>query len=436
MVFIISLVLLLVAFIYSYRWKKIRWRLLSIALLVVYVGNLVYWTLPLSEVDLSSIFIKPQLSFDELRNSGFVNFMAVRWLDLVSFVPVGLLLSCFFHNTYPPSKRISRSLIISLWVCLLFEAIHYLCTKSVDTIVDVELNAFGCLIGVVIHHVYLSNLGSTQLLKRIQNKNRYDRKILCRLIWDEIKDERIIWILVVLSLIFPYLSFGDLEGKSGFFRDLRTMFNNLSYSYVAGVIFYVFSSLMPRVRKLHKAKKGLQEAYSSIFTNYVIVADLLNCIDGEDLCNDADKRIITELMYSPNNQKDSTPCNLFDKFKHTLSEFFSCDDIEEINDNEFAVSLNKVKEISALFKMNSDKVEESVLLYSDVLNTLELNDLNGFKHCFDKLFYSMITQATINKYFVVQKADIEYFASDFILKYKKAERLKLVYRRYSFYAMN
>ena len=75
-----------------------------------------------------------------------------------------------------------------------------------------------------------------------------------------------------------------------------------------------------------------------------------------------------------------------------------------------------------------------MLLYSDVLTSEEINDLNGFRHCFDKLFYSRINFGSEIDFFVVQKSDIEYFASDFVLKYHKAERLKNKYDTYSFYA--
>ena len=84
--------------------------------------------------------------------------------------------------------------------------------------------------------------------------------------------------------------------------------------------------------------------------------------------------------------------------------------------------------------MNDNAVDECLLLYSDVLTTTELNDLNGFKHCYDKLFYSMLNHSTTDEYFVVPQRDIEHFASDFLVKYNKVERLKKEYSIYSFYS--
>ena len=46
----------------------------------------------------------------------------------------------------------------------------------------------------------------------------------------------------------------------------------------------------------------------------------------------------------------------------------------------------------------------------------------------------MLNHSTIDEYFVVPQRDIEYFASDFLDKYNKVERLKKEYSIYSFYS--
>lgn len=414
--------------------KKYRWRIVEMTVIVAYIALLVYISLSTDDANNGVYNFNPCLIIDDLRTKGFVYIMLCRWFELVSFIPIGILLAFVFHYSYPDSKRRILSILCGMVISMFCEATQYFTGHGICDIVDFVLNLLGCGVGIYIHQFFFSKIGVSFLVGRIERRNRYNRKVFYRLLWADIKDEKYVWYLFAISLLFPFLSFKCLGLHSEFLHDMRTMFNNLSYSYIAGVVFYVLSSFLPRIKKLQKAKLHLQKTYSGIYTNFVCIADYLNCFDGNQLCDSVDKRIISEMQYVISDSSEGDGSNLMSKIKAALKEVLKCNKKEKLGSNEFAVNLKKANRLNAFFTMCSIDIDECMLFYSDVLTIEEINNLNGFKHCFDKLFYSMVNLGSANDFFVVHKPDIEYFASDFVLKYHKAERLKKEYDNYSFYA--
>ena len=414
------------------RILKNRWRIVEVALLLAYVAFLIYWNY--NNADASGYNFNLCKIVEDVRNLGFVSVVAQRWFDLVSFIPIGLLLSFVYHYSYPDSKRIKQAFAWCVLISVVCETIQCFSGRGVCDVVDVMLNILGCGFGITVHQLFLKNIGVSPLSIGIERKNRYNRRVFYQLLWAEVKNERKVWYLFIASLAFPYFSFDCLGVHSAFLHDMRTMFNNLSYSYIAGVIFYVFSTFVPRVKNLYNAKLHLEGTYKNICLNLSIAASFLGCQEDHSMGNANEEKIISELQYSRSDDKEGKGDNLICKIKTAITEVFSCDQKKELKDNELAVRSDKVRKLNALFTMNDNVVDECLLLYSDVLTTTELNDLNGFKHCYDKLFYSMLNHSTIDDYFIVPQADIDYFASDFLHKYNKAERLKKEYAKYSFYA--
>lgn len=412
--------------------SKHKWLIAEITLLLAYVVFLIYWNN--NNAVASGLNFNLCLVIDELRNTGFVSVIAQRWVDLISFIPIGILLSFVFHYSYPDSKRIKLAILWCFLISIVCEAIQYISGRGAYDVVDIMLNLLGCEVGIMMHHLFLKNIGVSSLAMRIDRRNRYNRRIFYQLLWRELMGECKVWCLFIASLVFPYMSFDCLGLHSAFLHDMRTMFNNLSYSYIAGVIFYVLSTFLPRVKKLHKAKSHLLKTYSNIDSMFSMAAGFIGCQEEHSMGQANEEKIISELQYSHSEGNDGSSDKLICKIKAAITEVFSCDKKKKLKDNELAIRSDILRKLNALFTMNDNAVDECLLLYSDVLTTTELNDLNGFKHCYDKLFYSMLNHSTTDEYFVVPQRDIEHFASDFLVKYNKVERLKKEYSIYSFYS--
>lgn len=412
--------------------SKHKWRIAEVTLLVAYVVFLIYWNYN-NAVAGGYNFNLCQI-VEDVRNVGFINVVTQRWVNLVSFIPIGILLSFVYHYSYPDSKRVKRALLWGILISLVCETIQHFSARGVCDVVDVMLNLLGCGIGIFVHQLIFKHIGVSSLSIGIEHRNRYNRRVFYQLLWREAKDERKVWYLFAASLVFPYMSFDCLGLHSAFLHDMRTMFNNLSYSYIAGVIFYVLSTFLPRVKKLHKAKLHLQKIFCNINSTFSMAAGFLGCQEDHKMGQTNEEKIISELQYRRSENNDGNGDKFICKVKAAITEVFSCDKEKDLKDDEIAVRSDIVRNLNALFTMNNNAVDECLLLYSDVLTTKELNDLNGFKHCYDKLFYSMLNHGSIKDYFVVPKADIEYFSSDFLGKYNKSEQLKKEYSVYSFYA--
>ena len=434
MFYSLVLVFLIVSFTCSLAIKKYRWQIVEVSLIVVYIAYLVHISLCAERTYNGEYNFNPCLLIEELRYKGFEYVMFHRLSELVSFIPVGILLAFVFHYSYPASKRRKKSFLSGMTISVFCETTLYFTGCGIFDIVDIVLNVLGCCVGIYFHQFFFSKIGLNPIAIRIERRNQFNRKVFLGLLWKEVNGERCIWFLFVFSLSFSFLSFECLECHTDFLHDMRTMLNNLSYSYIAGVIFYITSSFLPRLKKTHKAKLHLQKTYSGIYTNLVCIAEYLNCFDGNQLCEAPEIKIITEMQYAIPDSSEEDGRNLMSKIKAALKEVTTCNKKKKLKRNEFAVSLNKAKHLNALFTICSIDIDECMLLYSDVLTLEEINDLNGFRHCFDKLFYSRINLGSEIDFFVVQKSDIDYFASDFVLKYHKAERLKKEYDTYSSYA--
>ena len=57
----------------------------------------------------------------------------------------------------------------------------------------------------------------------------------------------IIWLLFVLSILTPFIiAHYKLDGKP-----IGIVLSNVSFGYIAGMIFYYFSDLVPNAKKIH-----------------------------------------------------------------------------------------------------------------------------------------------------------------------------------------
>ena len=68
--------------------SKHKWLIAEITLLLAYVVFLIYWNY--NNAVASGLNFNLCLVIDELRNTGFVSVIAQRWVDLISFIPIGI----------------------------------------------------------------------------------------------------------------------------------------------------------------------------------------------------------------------------------------------------------------------------------------------------------------------------------------------------------
>lgn len=65
-----------------------------------------------------------------------------------------------------------------------------------------------------------------------------------------------LWVIIVVGLNLPYLIPSIFDSDINI--NLNTIFLNLSYSYIAGCIFYFFTSYLPNLIRMKKIKSGIK----------------------------------------------------------------------------------------------------------------------------------------------------------------------------------
>lgn len=218
-----------------------------------------------------------------------------------------------------------------------------------------------------------------------------------------IKDEYIIWVLLLIAMFFPVFPFARLGIGCSFLHPFRVVLDNVCYGYIAGMIFYLFSDFRPRSLKIFKSKQKLAETYRSLNTEFAIIGDILSVIDNNGT-------IIAEY-------KDAA-LNVLVK---------SHQDHMQVTVNEKV--LGKIK---ACFVLIQNEIDALLLMYQDVMTEEELKNLNWHNHVYDKLHYSSLSEYISANVVCVANADLEYFIDDFCQNYGIVDRLKAQYSTYLF----
>lgn len=181
--------------------------------------------------------------------------------------------------------------------------------------------------------------------------------------------------------------------------------DNVSYGYIAGMVFYLFSDFRPRSYKIFKAKQQLASMYSSIHVNYIIAADALGVIDNQG--------------------------NLIDSSETTARKSLF---LKEIDDSHIAINEGVISTVKAMLHLVDKEVGDLLLLHNGDLDENEIKEINKFRNLFDMLKISNIYDFVSSHDIIVANNDLDYFLSSFILNYSVSKRLKDQYSVYRFNA--
>ena len=238
---------------------------------------------------------------------------------------------------------------------------------------------------------------------RITARKKFNRRTLRNIRWQMIKDEYIIWALLLIAMLFPVFPFARLGIGCSLMHPFRVVLDNVCYGYIAGMIFYLFSDFRPRSLKIFKSKQKLAKTYRSLNTEFIIIGDILSVIDNNG-------KIVDDYMKSASNVLvKSHP-----------------------NDKQVTVNENVLSKIKACFVLVRNEIDALLLMYQDVLTEEELKNLNCHNHVYDKLHYSSLSEYISAEEVRVTCADLDYFIDDFCNNYRVVGRLKEQYSTYLF----
>jgi hypothetical protein len=240
---------------------------------------------------------------------------------------------------------------------------------------------------------------------RIKARKAFNKKILWKIRLAIAKEEKLIWFLLSVALIFPVLPFSKLGISTPFLHACRVIFDNVCYGYIAGMIFYLFSDYRPKSYKIFKAKQQLASMYSSIHVNYAIAAEALGIIDNKGNFVD--------------DSEDAARRSLFDK---------------KIDDSHIAIKKGVISTVKAMLNLIDKEIGDLLLLHNGDLEEKEIMDINKFRNLFDLLKISNIYDFVSSNDIVVANNDLDYFLSSFISNYSMSKRLKEQYSVYKFNA--
>lgn len=238
---------------------------------------------------------------------------------------------------------------------------------------------------------------------RIKAQKAFNKKMLRNIRLMIAKEEKFIWFLLLVALIFPVLPFSKLGIGNSFLHACRMILDNVSYGYIAGMIFYLFSDFRPRSYKIYKAKQQLASMYSSINVNYVLAADALGVIDNQGNLVDSSETAARKSLF-----------------------------LKEIDDTHIAINEGVISTIKAMLNLVDKEVGDLLLLHNDDLDENEIKEINKFRNLFDMLRLSNIYDFVSSHDIVVDNNDLDYFLSSFILNYSVSKRLKDQYSVYRF----
>ncbi len=172
----------------------------------------------------------------------------------------------------------------------------------------------------------------------------------------------IIWLLSLLSIYsILYIGLGILWsiGYSSNYERINTVIINLSYSYFAGLIFYIFVSYLPYLNRKIKFKPIIQDKINNLYNqiNACVVSfqsdtdrDLIKDIDYDKL----EKLIVSNSMYSKSfyGKQTGIAMDNFLFLNQTRGRIFSLIEsilqYKEYLPNETIVKIEKIKDSTYL----------------------------------------------------------------------------------------
>lgn len=238
---------------------------------------------------------------------------------------------------------------------------------------------------------------------RIKARKAFNKNMLRKIRMMMAKEEIFIWILLLVALVFPVVPFSKLGIGTPFLHACRMIMDNVSYGYIAGMIFYLFSDFRPKSYKIFKAKQQLASMYSSIYVDYVSAAEALGIIDNEGKLVDDSQTVAKQALY-----------------------------LKKIDDSHIAIKEGVISKVKAMLNLVDKEVGGLLLLHNGDLDEDEIKDINKFRNLFDILRISNIYDYVSSNDIVVANNDLDYFLSSLILNYSVSKRLKEQFSVYKF----
>lgn len=240
---------------------------------------------------------------------------------------------------------------------------------------------------------------------RIKARKAFNKKMLWKIRLRMAKEEKLIWFLLLIALIFPVVPFSKLGTGVSFLHPCRVILDNVSYGYIAGMIFYLFSDFRPKSYSIFKAKQHLASMYRSIHVNYVIAVESLGMIDNEGNLVDKSENVARQSLFQ-----------------------------EKKDENHIAIKEDKISKVKAMLNLVDKEIGDLLLLHNGDLEENEITDINRFKNLFDTLRISNLYDFISNHDIVVDNNDLDFFLSSLILNYTISKRLNEQYSVYRFNA--
>lgn len=238
---------------------------------------------------------------------------------------------------------------------------------------------------------------------RIKARKTFNKKMLWKIRWMLAKEEMFIWILLLIALVFPVIPFYKLGLSTPFLHSCRVILDNVSYGYIAGMIFYLFSDFRPKSYKIFKAKQQLASMYRSIHVNYAIAAEALGITDKDGNLVENSENIAKQSLF-----------------------------LKTIDDKHIAMKEGVIGKVKAMLNLVDKEIGDLLLLHNDDLDEKEINEINRFRNLFDILKLSNLYDYVSSHDIVVAINDLDFFLSSFTLNYSASERLKKQYSVYRF----
>lgn len=238
---------------------------------------------------------------------------------------------------------------------------------------------------------------------RIKARKAFNKKMLWKIRLMMAKEEKFIWFLLLVALVFPVIPFSKLGIGTPFLHACRVILDNVSYGYIAGMVFYLFSDFRPRSYKIFKAKQQLAFMYKSVHVNYVLAAEVLGVIDNQGALVDSDGTIARKSLI-----------------------------LKEVDDSHIAINERVISTVKAMLNLVDKEVGDLLSLHNGDLDENEIKEINKFRNLFDMLKISNIYDFVSSQDIVVANNDLDYFLSSFILNYDISKRLKDKYSEYRF----
>lgn len=413
--------------------KNNRYRYISIAILVGWIFLYLCEAVIFRDSMTNCVaYLHPVYFIKPLIKNSLISVLGYLSYKTLVFVPVGVLLSFIFHFSYPDKKRYGRAVMIGLAVSCLIESLQFFFNKGDFNVSDIIFNVLGCLLGTVIHKLYFESLWIHEISKRISDKQCYYKKIKCQIFIEEIKREKFIWLILVLALLLPFISYSSLGINSALLHRLHILCDNLAYSYIAGFVIYGLTIILPRIEKIFKARHQLEFAFSRIYSDLVCIAERLGYYDNDGEERSDKVKIIKRHLVVEEDVKE-TACGII---KNVVKDFLGIHSHDKTCSNEVILNKKAIGIIKAMFSLIQTEVDNALRCFSNGMTEDEIKNLSNFKTISEKLFYTSLAGYVYDEEIRSSENDVDYFVNDFCNKLSAAKRLKDQYSKYNYYAVH